>query len=145
MGKIKLISFLLITCLLFGCSSSRTFQYQFNDINRQVIRYTLAHGKIACENCYLNGACVQIVDSVLTKDRYELIGKCALYSYRLTTESLHNGSEIKIKVKCSLLVGRSKTSENYFLDEVAGALFEANEGYMKSKIGNDKNEQQHDK
>lgn len=130
-----------MSCLLLGCSSSRTFQYQFNELNRQIIRYTLAHGKIACENCYFNGACVQIVDSVLTKDKYELNGKCALYSYRVTTESVNNGSEIKIKVKCSLLIGRSKTSENYFLDEVGGALFEANQDYMKSQISDDNNEQ----
>lgn len=129
-----LIADIIICAFLAGCNSSRTFEYQFNDANKAVIRNVLSHGKISCENCYLNGACVQVVDSIVTDDKYELTGKCALYSYHVTTESLTGGTKMKIMVKSSLIVGRNKTSEKYLLEEIGVALFEANYDYIRHQL-----------
>ncbi len=130
----RLLVLFVISIFLLSCNSSRRFLYQFTDENKAVIRHVLSHGRVSCENCYFNGACAQIVDSTVSKNSYKLEGKCFLYRYIVTTESQKDGAEMGIKVKCATLLGRNKENENYFLDEIASALFVANQNYIKSQL-----------
>jgi hypothetical protein len=129
----QLILLFPVLVLLTSCYSSRTYEYPFDSKNLGIIRNTLEHGKVGCENCYWN-RCVYVSDSSVTEKEYRLTGKCALYTYHLIAKSASGGSEITLKIKCALLVGRSKKSENYFLDEVAGALFNSNDEHIRSAL-----------
>ena len=136
--KFKFFSLHLIPILaiirLTACSSTRTYQHQYSDQNRWIVRHVLEYGTTTSENCGLHGSGPAASDTIVEKDIYELTGKCALYTWHVKMKALDGGSKFEIDVKCSRLVGRNKTSEGYFLDEVGAALFEANKTSIKSTL-----------
>jgi hypothetical protein len=135
MKKISMRVIVPCTMLLtLSCSSSRTYQYPFNDENKSIIKRVLEHGIIACMNCTLREDCPTVIEVRSSSDEYELRGNCALYHYEIFARSLENHQKIKIKVKCKTLVGHNESSEVLFLDEVGAALIPQNIKHVEDQL-----------
>ena len=124
------LTFLVLGIFVSGCYSTRTFPYQLNDQNKAIIKRVFTSGIVSCTDGY----CWQINSEQNQANLYTIDGSRILFM-GITLKATQNKSDaFKVKLRVTNLGLRYRKVETPFLNELEGALFDANKETIKEQI-----------
>ncbi len=124
------ISIIIIACCFSGCYSSRLYNYELSDANKAVVKRVFTSGVVSCTDGY----CWRIDSERSQSGLYTIDGSRVLFMAIKLKANEKNSDAFKVKLRVTNLGLRYRKVEKPFLNELEGALFNANEGTIKKKI-----------